>query len=56
MIHILARNNVKWMSGGRYGFNDARRSLLKMENDYTVEFVWIMNKYNDRLEIYDLEV
>ena len=26
--------------------NDARRSLLKMSVDYTVELVWIMSKYN----------
>jgi len=26
--------------------SDARWSLLKMSPDYTVEFVWIMSKYN----------
>ncbi|MGB3398983.1 MAG: ankyrin repeat domain-containing protein [Candidatus Deferrimicrobiaceae bacterium] len=46
MIHILAKHGAKWMPTDRYQINDARRSLLKMSVDYTVEFVWIMSKYN----------
>ena len=46
MIHILAKNGAKWMPKDRYEINDARRSLLKMKSDYTVEFVWIMSKFN----------
>jgi hypothetical protein len=46
MIHILAKHGAKWEPVERYEFNDARRALLKMEVDYTVEFVWIMSKYN----------
>lgn len=46
MIHILAKHGAKWMPPDRYQINDARRSLLKMSVDYTVEFVWIMSKYN----------
>ena len=46
MIHILAKHGAKWMPSDRYQINDARRSLLKMSVDYTVEFVWIMSKYN----------
>jgi hypothetical protein len=30
----------------RYQIDEARRSLLKMSVDYTVEFVWIMSKYD----------
>ena len=46
MIHILAMHGAQWTPKERYEFNDARRSLLKMKSDYTVEFVWIMSKYN----------
>ncbi|MGM0427885.1 MAG: ankyrin repeat domain-containing protein [Thermodesulfobacteriota bacterium] len=46
MIHILAKNGAKWVPTERYQINDARRSLLKMSVDYTVEFVWIMAKYD----------
>jgi hypothetical protein len=45
MIHILAKHGAKWMPTERYQINDARRSLLKMSVDYTVEFVWIMARY-----------
>ena len=46
MIHILAKHGAKWMPTDRYQINDARRSFLKMSVDYTIEFVWIMSKYN----------
>jgi hypothetical protein len=46
MIHILAKHGAKWIPMERYQINDARRSLLKMSIDYTVEFVWIMSRYN----------
>jgi ankyrin repeat protein len=46
MIHILAKHGAKWRPTERYQINDARRSLLKMSVDYTVEFVWIMAKYD----------
>ena len=46
MIHILAKHGAKWMPADRCEINDARRSLLKMSDDYTVEFVWIMSKYD----------
>ena len=29
-----------------YEINDARHCFLKMSNDYIVEFMWIMAKYN----------
>jgi hypothetical protein len=45
MIHILANHGTKWMPADHYEINDARRTFLKMRDDYTVEFVWIMSKY-----------
>jgi len=46
MIYILAEKGAKWMPRDRYEVNDARRSLLKMKSDYTVEFIWLMSKFN----------
>jgi hypothetical protein len=46
MIHILAKNGAKWLPKDRSDIGEARRSLLKMKPDYTVEFIWIMSKYN----------
>lgn len=43
---MLAKSGAKWMPQDRYTNNDARRSLLKMMPDYTVEFIRIMTKYN----------
>jgi len=45
MIHIPAKYGAQWTPKERYEFNDARRALLKMKADYTVELVWIMSKY-----------
>lgn len=46
MIHMLAKHGAKWLPTDRSEIGDARRSLLKMKPDYTVEFIWIMSKYN----------
>jgi hypothetical protein len=46
MIHLLAKHGAKWFPKDRSEISDARRSLLKMKPDYTVEFIWIMSKYN----------
>ncbi len=46
MIDILAKHGAKWMPTEPQQINDARRSLLKMSVDYTVEFVRIMSKYD----------
>jgi hypothetical protein len=46
MIHLLARHGARWKPENQHDFNHARRSLLKMTSDYTVEFVWIMSRYN----------
>jgi len=45
MIHMLGKHGAKWMPSDSSVFNDARRSLLKMRVDYTVEFVWIISRY-----------
>jgi hypothetical protein len=46
MIHLLAKRGVKWFPKDYSQIGDARRSLLKMKPDYTVEFIWIMSKYS----------
>lgn len=46
MIHMLVRKGARWEPRDRYDINSARRSLLKMRSDYTMEFVWIMTEYN----------
>lgn len=44
-IHILVRAGARWCPTDARQVSDARRSLLKLIPDYTVEFVWIMEKY-----------
>jgi hypothetical protein len=44
-IHLLARHGAKWIPEDKYGLNSARKSLLYLKPEYTVEFVWIMAKY-----------
>lgn len=46
MIHLLVKHGAKWFPTGRQEIGEVRRSLLKMLPDYTVEFIWIMSKYN----------
>jgi hypothetical protein len=45
-LHILVKHGAKWRPSDDDRINDLRRSLLKLAPDYTVEFVWIMRKYN----------
>ena len=44
MIHLLVRHGARWKPD-KHDVNYARRSLMKMARDYTMEFVWIMSKY-----------
>lgn len=44
-IHLLAKHGGRWIPKDKSEVNSARRSLLQMTADYTVEFVWIMLKY-----------
>jgi len=45
-IHLLARHGGRWIPQEKYEVNEARRSLLKMKPEYTVEFIWIMSGYS----------
>jgi len=45
MIHMLAKQGAKWLPKDRSETGEARRSLLKMKPDYTIEFIWIMSKF-----------
>jgi len=45
MVHFLAKNGANWIPVNKYTIESARKSLLKLVPDYTVEFVWIMSKY-----------
>ena len=45
IIHALAKHGASWDPADNQTINSARRSLLKMDPDYTVEFVWIMSKF-----------
>ncbi|MEX0652531.1 MAG: ankyrin repeat domain-containing protein [Phycisphaeraceae bacterium] len=44
-IHLLAKHGAKWMPVDKREVDSARRSLLRLKPDYTIEFVWIMGKY-----------
>jgi hypothetical protein len=43
---VWDKQGAKWLPTDRLEIGDARRSLLKMKPDYTVELIWIMSKYN----------
>ena len=45
MIHLLVRHGARWEPTEKGEINQARRSLLKMIPEYTMEFVWIMSEY-----------
>ncbi len=45
LIHLLAKHGARWVPKDTSEINDVRKSLLKLIPDYTVEFVWIMAKY-----------
>jgi hypothetical protein len=44
-IHLLARAGGRWIPDDARQVSEARRSLIKLIPDYTLEFVWIMSKY-----------
>lgn len=44
-IHILVKHGARWAPKDKNAIAQARRSLLQMTVDYTMEFVWIMAKY-----------
>lgn len=45
-LHLLVKHGARWIPRDRYEMNAARRSLLKLTPDYTIEFVWIMAKFH----------
>jgi len=45
MIHMLVRHGARWEPREKGEISYARRSLLKMIPEYTMEFVWIMSEY-----------
>jgi hypothetical protein len=45
MIRLLICRGAKWIPKDRGDINYARKALLKMSSDYTVEFIWIMSQY-----------
>jgi hypothetical protein len=44
-IHVLAKHGARWAPMDKQAIVQARRALLQMTPDYTMEFVWIMSKY-----------
>ena len=45
LIHLLAKHGARWVPKDTREINEARKWLVKLAPDYTVEFVWIMAKY-----------
>ena len=45
VIHLLAKHGGRWVPESNSQVNSARKSLVTMKPDYTVEFVWIMAKF-----------
>ena len=45
MVHVLAQRGVTWSPRGKSDIAEGRRSLLRLTPEYTVEFIWIMSKY-----------
>ncbi len=44
-IHLLAKAGGQWCPKDSNEVSTARRSLLKLIPEYTMEFIWIMSKY-----------
>jgi hypothetical protein len=44
-VHLVAKHGGRWVPRADGDVSAARRSLLKLTADYTVEFVWIMARY-----------
>jgi hypothetical protein len=44
IVHLLAKHGARWRPSDG-DLRSARRSLLKMKPDYTVEFAWIMQRF-----------
>ncbi|HYV38769.1 MAG TPA: hypothetical protein VE988_23995 [Gemmataceae bacterium] len=44
-IHLLVKHGARWVPQDKNEIKRARKSLLKLTADYTIEFIWIMAKY-----------
>lgn len=44
-IHLLMKHGAKWNADEKHDIHSARRTLLKMKPDYTVEFIWLLAKF-----------
>jgi hypothetical protein len=56
MLHILVAYGGQWLPDGRERIADLRRSLLKLQPPYILEFVWLMQRYGAarRCDVVDL--
>lgn len=44
-IHLLAKFGAKWIPRGNHDINSIRKDLLCLDPTFTLEFIWIMSKY-----------
>lgn len=44
-VHLLARYGARWIPSSKHDFDMPRRSLCKLIPDYTLQFTWIMARY-----------
>ena len=44
-IHLLVKHGARWRPADKQEVEEARRALLRLIPDYTIEVVWIMSKY-----------
>lgn len=56
MIHLLVAHGGMWLPSAPYTIADARKCLLKMSQDYVLEFIWLMHEYRAarRRDVQDL--
>ena len=45
MLHLLVRHGARWVPEDMASINTVRRTILCLDPDYTVELIWIMDKY-----------
>lgn len=45
MVHMLLAHGGRWLPEDRHRINDTRRHLLKMAPSYTLELLWLLQRY-----------
>jgi hypothetical protein len=45
LLYLLVRHGARWIPEDPKDMNGIRRSMLRLDRDYTVELVWLMAKY-----------